>query len=69
MNVSPQANNHGNQLTYCYKTKKMVLNSQTVRPKNKPHLSDGEPSHRQTSGTDPPMNRSSHGSVVIKSET
>ena len=58
-----------NKLTYCYETKKMALNSQTVRAKEKLQLSDGEPSHRQTSGPDPPMNRTSYGSAVKESET
>ena len=45
-----------NQLTYCGETKKWAVNSQTVRAIENPQLSHGEPSHRQTSGTDTPIN-------------
>ena len=44
-----------NQLANCDETKKMALNTQTVRVKEKPHLSHGEPSLGITSGTDSPI--------------
>ena len=62
-NVSSQENN---QINYYNETKKMALNSQTVRAQTTlPQLSHGGPIQRQTSGTDLPMKVSCQGRHCI----
>ena len=46
---------HRETTKYCEETKKMAPNSQAVKVKENLQLSHGETSHRQASGTDPPM--------------